>query len=121
MVTFNDVKPYLPDPIVKALSGSEEKDARFVEAEIAAVQILTDETGINPETEVAPNWALLPLAWIIAKIGAAGISSQTADFRADMNANFDKALLLLRRHKQKPDATGNSLASNFEIERRIRW
>lgn len=107
-VTIAQIKPFIHSGIYKALNlaavvtdgqgTGEITNFDLIESE--AAKIIRDITGrdIPTDTGSAPDWITVPAAYIIAKLAENLLQDVSPDFQDRIDANYDRALQLLKEH-----------------------
>ncbi len=107
-VTLREMKPLVPTGVMAVLSkpGETEGETVFDEIERQAAAIISERTGTPIPDDVAdrPSWAVIPSAWIIKKLCNPAISGQSAEYMAEVEADYNRALAFLNQFRMTPVA-----------------
>lgn len=94
LVTYDEVQPFLPLGLHADLSSLNV----FEPYEAEAAKLVASETGITipADADDAPDWCVLPMAFLIENLASKIMTSKSEEFQAELDKDWDRAMELIR-------------------------
>lgn len=118
-VTLENIEHLIPKAAFEKLRDPN----KFAYYENLASKVIRDEAGIAIPTNIdtAPDWIIMPAAYIITKLVFSQVTGMTQETLKEVESNFQFALKTLRSHVSKGVATPISYSAVGQISGALAW
>ena len=118
-VTFKSIENLLPDSIKSKIA----EPSQFAYYEGISAKLIRDITNMTiPANPVdAPDWILLPSAYIITKLVSARITGTSQETNDKIDRDYKEAISMLKNHRSNPVSDTIQFGTTGTIGKVVTW